>query len=142
METIYYLFVCSKFTHCYWYKYQAFLLHFCFHLSMFYSLGVIVRLLCLSEWFLPWTEGCSGQAIRRHCLYCFYCLWIFRLSSVPPHLLYYCCCVNILWPWEINYFDLIWFDLKYQTRVKNTKREWKIPIASEKYQTQVKNTKR
>ena len=94
-----------------------------------------------SSWNTSQTEGCSGQAIPHVHFDYFSCLRIFRLSSVPPHLLYYCCCVNILWPWEINYFDLIWFDLKYQTRVKNTNREWKIPNASEKYQTRVKNTK-
>ena len=55
-------------------------------------------------------EGRSGQALPcRPWNMIMYCLWKFRLRSVPPHDNFYLiCCTYVYW-WEIHWFD--WFYL-------------------------------
>ena len=102
---------CFGFTRCYWYNYQM----FCCVITL-NSLTLLAYLYVYSAfwWDLhPTLRVAQDKPSDIVVPTVFMYWWIFRLSSVPPHLLYYCCCVIIMWPWKINCFDLIWFDLIY-----------------------------
>ena len=90
------LFLCFGFDHCYWYKYQAFLLYFCLTSKFFilwaYSYASYAFLRKLNPGLRVAQDKPSGIVFSTVLM----CIWIYRLSSVPPHLLYYCYCVIIM----------------------------------------------